>query len=246
MSQIYGFSIVQPGHTLNPLQASAGMMGRIRKRDEETLESVKAERALLLKELNHRVRNMIQTILSLTALQSDAVRDPSLRRLFNENSQRIRVLGIVLDKAGQEGSIGEADIKECVTEIAAHLCEAMYLETRSVSVEATGERIKLPTDSAISFGIIMNEILQAVLSKAKGGKPCCTVSIWNQEQAGLATVTIKESGFCFSAWDEKPDSIGYALVQHLSKQIDASLSLDKQEKTLRLFLKVPKQKRQLQ
>jgi hypothetical protein len=244
MSQIYGFSIVQPGHTLNPLQASAGMMGRIRKRDEETLESVKAERALLLKELNHRVRNMIQTILSLTALQSDAVRDPSLRRLFNENSQRIRVLGIVLDKAGQEGSIGEADIKECVTEIAAHLCEAMYLETRSVSVEAAGERIKLPTDSAISFGIIMNEILQAVLSKAKGANLLYRFHM-ESGAGGLATSTIKETDSA-SAHGMR-NRFDRLRPRTASFKTDRRLAfLDKQEKTLRLFLKVPKQKRQLQ
>jgi len=192
---------------------------------EQKLMSVTAERNLLLKELNHRVRNMIQTILSLTDIQSDAIQDPLLKKIFDENSQRIRVIGIVMDKANRVESIGYVNLKECITEIAYCLRGEIFPGRNDVELRLSGSDVTLNTDVAVSFGIIINEILQVALVAAV--RESSYVSIRVEKDVTGIGVTVKSPLCGLDFWKEANEhSISCTLVKHLLGQIGASLCVD--------------------
>ncbi|MFQ3215222.1 MAG: two-component sensor histidine kinase [Marivirga sp.] len=54
-----------------------------------------AENALLLKEIHHRVKNNLELVKSLIALQSAQIEDPATKEAMIANQNRVRSMGII-------------------------------------------------------------------------------------------------------------------------------------------------------
>ncbi len=59
------------------------------------LQDTLAERDVLLKEVHHRVKNNLQIVSSLLALQTEAITDGHARGLFLESHNRIQAMALV-------------------------------------------------------------------------------------------------------------------------------------------------------
>jgi two-component sensor histidine kinase len=54
-----------------------------------------AENALLLKEIHHRIKNNLELVKSLIALQSAQIEDPATKEAMIANQNRVRSMGII-------------------------------------------------------------------------------------------------------------------------------------------------------
>ena len=62
------------------------------------LDKKNAENELLLKEIHHRVKNNLEVVTSLLALQSEQIDDPNTKKAISEGQSRINSIGIVHQK----------------------------------------------------------------------------------------------------------------------------------------------------
>jgi PAS domain S-box-containing protein len=69
-----------------------------RKEAEEQLRALLREKEILLKELNHRVKNNMHVVSSLLALQSAALSDERTLTMFSETQDRIRSIALVHER----------------------------------------------------------------------------------------------------------------------------------------------------
>ena len=65
---------------------------------EKTLEASLREKEVLLKEVNHRVKNNLQIIISLLNLQAEHVDDKKIAGALNESKNRIYTMALVQDR----------------------------------------------------------------------------------------------------------------------------------------------------
>jgi len=68
---------------------------------EERIRASLAEKEVLLKEIHHRVKNNMQVISSLVALQADGLQDGTERAALQDVTHRVRAMALVHEKLYQ-------------------------------------------------------------------------------------------------------------------------------------------------
>jgi PAS domain S-box-containing protein len=126
----------------------------------QELEERVMEREGLIREVHHRVRNNLQTIIGLLNLE---VRrgDPLLRRQFDLITQRVRVLGSIHEQLESFDNWTRIDFSRHLREICASL--ALLFEER-VAVHVDAEPFVCDVEASVSLGLIANELIAASFS----------------------------------------------------------------------------------
>jgi len=199
------------------------------KRLEQSLKHTMMERNVFLRELNHRVRNMIQVLVSLMNLESVYADDDETKRIIERCSHRIRVIGIILDKSYDAAKIGTVPCKEMFHEIIGVFFNKRKLEHYGIVTEISGTDERISVDLALPLGLLLNELL-VVLS-----------GFWEeQETARRFLVTMDNIDGSVAISMEAPDieiqnhqfsalhdSLSYSLLLSLAEQISGTITWDR-------------------
>lgn len=124
-----------------------------------------AQRDHLLHEVQHRVRNNLQLILSIIDMQARA-EDQQSRRALGLVAGRVRSIAkaqaLLLDPTGK----AQIDLGEYV----ASLAQGAGGQTQALSVEAPAGSVQVPISRAVPLGLMINEIL-ATRASGDSDKP---------------------------------------------------------------------------
>ncbi len=125
--------------------------------DEKTKELQIAldEKGLLLKELNHRVKNNMQTIVSLIRLQSNRVNDEKLQDIFITIQNRINAMSHLHELLYKQDNINQIDTFDYFEMLIEELKES-YEKDVDINLDIQTD---LGIDQAIYCGIILNELV---------------------------------------------------------------------------------------
>lgn len=130
---------------------------KVQERTQELLEALE-EKELLLKEINHRVKNNLQLISSLLNLQIPYVGHESAE-LFKESQNRVRSIAMVHDKIYQSKCLNKVDFKDYTINIISTLFQTYNLNKKRISSELNMESINLNIETCIPYGLILTELL---------------------------------------------------------------------------------------
>ena len=116
-----------------------------REAEEQTRASLE-EKEVLLKEINHRVKNNLQIISSLLNLQSRDIQDEQALRSFQVSQDRIRAMAMVHEKLYQSDDLARVDFGEYIDSLATDLCSSYGLGSRHIDLKLDVEKILLGVD----------------------------------------------------------------------------------------------------
>ena len=206
---------------------------------EQRLKGSLAEKEVLLKEIHHRVKNNMQVISSLIALQVTESKNVAVRNILSDVTHRVRSMAIVHEKLYQSSDLSRIDFADYAKSLLKYLWDSHRTVAAGVRLELDLQPVLLPINTAIPCGLILNELVSNALKHAfgsrNGGK--VTISLAESEKrrvrlrVGDNGVGLP-SGFQFS----EAKSLGLRLVQMLAYQLQASLDVTS-EKGMQLTLK---------
>jgi PAS domain S-box-containing protein len=203
-----------------------------RRRADEQLKASLAEKEILLKEIHHRVKNNLQVITSLLALQSDSVEDDTVRQMFDEACNRVRSIGDIHELLYRSPDLAHVDFNTYLHRLAQHLV-AFYgvnPDRIRVSISANAD---LTLSEAIPCGLIVNELLTNCFKHGfPQGKTGSIQLSLNCEGEGCA-LEVADNGVGFPSHIslEEPTSLGLKLVSVLARQLRGDLRLLQSEGT---------------
>jgi two-component sensor histidine kinase len=137
-----------------------------RKRIENQLKESLREKELLLKEVHHRVKNNMQVISSLLNLQSRYVKGKRNIAIFNESQNRIKSMALVHEKLYQSKDLTTIDLNDYLESLADGLLTFYKPTARNISCEIEADSVTIGSDTAVPFGLIINELLSNSLKHA--------------------------------------------------------------------------------
>ncbi len=206
-----------------------------RMRAEEQTRSSLKEKEVLLKEIHHRVKNNFQIIISLINLQSNSIRDPSLMKIFNDSTNRIRAMALVHEKLYRSADIAKINFTSYMKTISEELHNSYATSLSNPHLHIEADEIHLDLDQAIPCGLIVNELITNALKYAfPEGNNTGDIRI-NLRRSGENEVTLIVSdngiGLPENIDINTAPSLGLQLVSVLIKQIHGTYSINRSDGT---------------
>ncbi|MFA6505065.1 MAG: histidine kinase dimerization/phosphoacceptor domain -containing protein [Treponemataceae bacterium] len=202
--------------------------------ERKTVETANAkslnEKATLLKEIHHRVKNNFQIINSLFDLQAAATEDRTLQSILREPRARIQAMAMVHEQLYQSDDLTSIDFGQYVDELARELFIAYQVDPARVSLEINAESIEIGIDKAIPCGLILNELVTNAIkyafpaSSGRGGK--IHISLRKEENEIVLLVHDDGVGISEEVLANRSDSLGLTLVDILAQQLYGKVHID--------------------
>jgi PAS domain S-box-containing protein len=213
-----------------------------RKRAEEELRESRerlkkslAEKKILLDEVNHRVKNNMQVIISLLNLQSAQADNEEISRILEDSVDRIRTLSLIHNKLYNEDDLTRIDLGGYIRDLTGELFSSHRTRLSDINLVVDVEEVSLPVNKAIPFGLIINELLTNSFKYAfpdgTHGEISVELKLNGKDEVVLI---VADNGIGFPAdFDveniENTETLGLQIVGALVSQLDGSLEIDKTE-----------------
>ncbi len=192
---------------------------------EKRAEKAQAQE-VLLREIHHRVKNNLQVISSLLALQAGTAADPQTRSLLRESQDRVRSMALIHEKLYQSGAERGVSFAEYARDLAAHLRHSYAGNAGPVDLAVDVEELSLDMDVSVPCGLLINELVSNALKHAfpQGRKGTVRLSL---HRAGDGTLRLAVSddgvGLPEGLDVRSPRTLGLRIVNILAAQIRATL-----------------------
>lgn len=177
----------------------------------QDLKNALDEKELLLKELNHRVKNNMQTIVSLIRLQSDEVEDEKLRDILLTIQNRISAMGHLHELLYRQDNIEYIDVYEYF-ELLIEEVKDSYDSYIDIHLEIT---TKLKMEQAIYCGLIINELITNSFKYAFQGKDEGNISVVLKKEDESICLIVSDDGIGYDK-NTPTNSLGLTLVNTLA------------------------------
>ncbi|AIT07792.1 chemotaxis protein CheY [Sphingomonas taxi] len=128
-------------------------------RAEEDLRASNARLEALLGEVNHRVANSLQLVSAMVRLQAGALADPTARAALDDTQRRIGAIAQVHRRLYSANDVESVDMRDYLGSLVAELAETLTSGDAPHALRVAAEPIRLPTDKAVSLGVIVTELV---------------------------------------------------------------------------------------
>jgi PAS domain S-box-containing protein len=194
-----------------------------RHRVEAELRRTVDEKTVLIQEVHHRVKNNLQIVSSLLALQAASVTDAAVREALFDTTRRIQSMALVHQQLYARDSVGRIAFDEYARLLCHSLRSSIGGDAR-LTFEA--DAISESVDRAVPAGLILNELLTNAFKYGRNAQGQCRVHV---------RVRRDHEGWCFVVADEgagldeaRPSgrSLGFTIIHALLKQLRAKRTDD--------------------
>lgn len=126
---------------------------------EAELRASNARLEALLHEVNHRVANSLQLVSAFVQLQSNAIGDSAAKTALLDTQRRIAAIGQVHRRLYTSDDVEGVDMADYLASLVEELGQTWSTTTAERRILLDAEPIRLPTDRAVSVGVIVNELV---------------------------------------------------------------------------------------
>ncbi|MBO9584951.1 MAG: sensor histidine kinase [Flavobacterium sp.] len=201
------------------------------KEKEIKLKNVKLERLVeekewLLKEIHHRVKNNLQTVISLLNSQSSYLKDDLAISTIKNSQNRIYAMSLIHQRLYQEDNVSMINMPDYCNELVEYLKESFNAEY--IHFEVKIDAIELDISQAIALGLIINEVITNSIKYAFKDTENCIIGLSLSETSeNCYRLFISDNGIGISDIVElqNSDSFGMTLINGLSNTLEGDLSI---------------------
>jgi two-component sensor histidine kinase len=193
------------------------------------LEESLSEKEMLLKEVHHRVKNSLQIVSSIVALQANRTEDQAAVDLARSIRERIRVISLANERLYDVDSGDMVDLFGYASDILNLAISSYGSDECRIEGRVEGERVQAESASAIDFGLVFTELVVNSLKHAilpKGGGRVVAVIHGGE---GSCSFDLSDDGPGFPELFE-PDSarsLGFKIIMSLLSKRGGSISISK-------------------
>lgn len=176
------------------------------------------EKAMLLRELNHRIKNNLQMISSLLNLQSHELTGHPAKEAIVSGKHRVEALSLVHRKLYQEDLDTRILLKDYIEELVLGLFHGYNAPFKP---DFKIDNISVNLDTAVPLALVINEIIINALKYAYKNIDTPKLNIVMQQSKGYLDIQIIDNGVGFNSnASKKTSSFGLKLIYSLIEQLE--------------------------
>ena len=188
------------------------------------LDAKNKQNELLLKEIHHRVKNNLEMVKSLIALQSAQLDDKASKEAMLASQNRVQSMGIIHQKLYQGDNLGSIEMKDYFLNLSEGILDSFNKEEK-VKIECAMENLELDIDTAVPIGLIVNELLTNALKYAFPEDNLGNIKIsLARKDNNVLTLNVSDDGIGKTT-GKAPQGTGFGtqLVQLLTQQLNGKM-----------------------
>lgn len=222
------------------LAGFAGLLGIAieRQQADATLAEALEHQALLTREMSHRVKNSLTSVVGLLRVQAASAQSGDVKAALQDASSRVETIAQVHDHLWRGARIGFIELADFMTE----LCKRLKGTMQGHALHCHADSMMLSADHAIPLGLLINELVtNAVKYAYPGGHG--TIDVSAHEIDGHLQVEVSDQGIGLPDGfkiDDPRASLGFKVVTGLARQLQGHLTiLSSQPSGTRFLLDLP-------
>lgn len=203
-------------------------LAAVASRDRPELDEVQArvqEKDVLLRELQHRVKNNLQMITALIRLETRNLGDVDAGKRFDRLAGRVNSLALLYHAMSEEGHGESVDLGVYLSQIASAVMQAHAVE--GIRLDLKVDTWPVSINVAMPTGLVVNELLTNALKHAFEGRDGGTIKLHSLVDDEGCRVTIADDGIGLAegaAWP-RVGKLGALIVKSLRQNADARLDV---------------------
>ncbi|MEE4349910.1 MAG: histidine kinase dimerization/phosphoacceptor domain -containing protein [Pacificimonas sp.] len=150
---------------------------------ESNLREALAQRDLLIEEVNHRVKNSLQLVISVLALEAKAARGEEARESLQSAIARIHAISTIHASLYEDGDVSYVALDRYLRRFCRHLETSLGADRRRIALNVDAEEIRLPTSKAITLSLVVNELVTNAFKHA-----------FRDNQPGRIDIVLRQAG----------------------------------------------------
>lgn len=180
---------------------------------------------ILLRELQHRVKNNLQMITALIRLEARNVPDDATGERFDRLAGRIHALAVLYDALARENANDTVDLGAYLGQIATAVMQAHAVE--GIRLDMKLDTWPVSVNVAMPAGLVVNELLTNALKHAFAGREGGVIKLHGLIDDYGCHIMIADDGVGLhngKIWP-KPGKLGAIMVQSLKQNTCAKVAV---------------------
>ncbi|WP_207513757.1 tetratricopeptide repeat-containing sensor histidine kinase [Longitalea luteola] len=197
----------------------------------QALQHLLEEKEWLVKEIHHRVKNNLHTVMSLLESQSVYLRDEALLAIQN-SKHRIYAMSLIHQKLYQVDHMTNVELSVYLPELINYLQDSFdvgkYIQFRSAI-----EKMEVDIAIAIPIGLIVNEAITNSIKHAFSAREQNMINIClTKTDRNTILLSVADNGVGMPETDNrKKDSLGFKLMRGLTDDLHGSFTVENRNGT---------------
>jgi two-component sensor histidine kinase len=182
---------------------------------KQALEVQVEQKELLLKEVNHQVKNSLQVVASLLHLEAAHLGNSEPAIAMRAAASRVAAIAAVHERLYTDDDLSTVSRGAFLSDLCGDLGEALGCS----DIELDLSPAKVPTDIALPLALIVNDL---VTNAIKHGGNGCRIII-RSDPGGALKLTVSDVGSRQSMRQSWRPGMGLRIVEGLARQLSATM-----------------------
>jgi two-component sensor histidine kinase len=202
----------------------------------DRFEALAAERALLMREVNHRVGNSLQMIASMLTLHANAAGNPEVSEALTDATGRVLAVAQVHRRLYTSDDVQSVAVDQYLEALIEDLRRSS--ETNELAqLTLTSEPVAVEPDRAVAVGVIVNELVMNALKYAyPGDKGPIRVDIRGTGDNRAALIVEDDGVGIVPRAKPKSTGLGQRIVRAMGEKLGANIEIDRAHKGTRVVV----------
>jgi two-component sensor histidine kinase len=218
------------------LAGFAGLLGIAieRQQADAALQVALEHQALLTREMSHRVKNSLTSVVGLLRVQARSAQSQDVKNALQDASLRVSTIAQVHDHLWRSSHVGFVELADFMSE----LCKKLKSTMDGHALHCHADPMLVSADHAIPLGLLINELATNAVKYAYPGG-AGKIEINAREVDGHLQVEVSDQGIGLPDGfdiDQPRDSLGFKVITGLVRQLQGNLTVASNDPTGARFL----------
>ena len=186
------------------------------------------QQRVLFNELNHRVRNNMQTLQSLLNLAERKTSSAEAKKILHEASTRIAAMTAAQQVLYRTVDAAQFNAQEFLEAVCHTTCQTF---SRDVKIVCEAGDVQLSNDTAMPLALIVNELLTNATKHGMNGSGRSTVRVGLTREVDSFLLYVEDEGLGFDFQSVRKQSSGLQLVEGLARQLRGKFEVTRNPNT---------------
>jgi two-component sensor histidine kinase len=191
----------------------------------QVLQRILNQKQVLLKELQHRVKNNLQHVISLLEIQKESVNIHTIEEVIRENQNRIHSMALLHSRLNSVDDIQTINLRHYLEDLCSLVEDSYQKDDKEINLLINCQIEFITIEKALPIGMIIVELMSNSFKHAFSDleKGVIDIQIQRSEDSNNNILSYKDNGKGFDLAIKEHKGLGIEIIRGLADQLHGTI-----------------------